>query len=86
MSIQIISVSPEGKMQLPDVILKEMFLAGGGQLAAIAEGDGILLKPLRTPGKEDFFSWMKEMQSWAKEVGYREEDVDRIIKEVRNQA
>lgn len=34
---------------------------------------------------EEFNRWMDEMQAWAKEVGYKEEDVSRIIKEYRRE-
>ena len=45
--------------------------------------DMIMLKAVKLPTAEEFEKSMDEAQDWAKFVGYKEQDVDDIIKSVR---
>ncbi len=47
------------------------------------KGDSIMLKTLKLPTAEKFEASLDEAQIWASSVGYKEEDVDEIIKSVR---
>jgi pantoate kinase len=46
-------------------------------------GDMIMLKALKLPKADEFEALLDEAQSWAESVGYKESDVDEIIKSVR---
>ena len=50
---------------------------------AYASGDVIMLKTLKLPTAEEFEASLDEAQKWASSVGYKEEDVNDIIKSVR---
>ena len=50
---------------------------------AAAHGGDIMLKTLELPDAEKIEAALDEMQKWASSVGYKEEDVNDIIKSVR---
>ena len=50
-----------------------------------AHGDTIMLKTLKLPTVDEFDAMLKEAQSWAASVGYKEEDVNDIIKSYRKE-
>ena len=62
---------------------KELSIENGDKLVAYTFGDTIMLKVLKVPTNEEFLKMMDNAQEWAKSVGYKEEDVDGTIKEVR---
>ena len=85
MDIQILTVSPEGSVQLPESMRKELYLNTGDQMAVYVFGDSVMLKPIRLPSSDYFKTRLDEAQAWAKSVGFQEEDVDNIIQEVRRE-
>ena len=46
-------------------------------------GDIIMLKLIKMPTEKDFEKSLDEAQEWAKTVGYKESDVNDIIKQTR---
>jgi hypothetical protein len=44
-----------------------------------------MLKTLKLPTVDEFDAMLKEAQSWAASVGYKEEDVNDIIKSYRKE-
>ena len=42
-----------------------------------------MLKAIKMPTEEEFKIKLKQASKWAKEVGYKEEDINDIIKSVR---
>ena len=88
MEMEILEMSREGTVRIPEGMRKEMGLSGGSWIAILVDPDSIMLKPIRVPTVQDFKAWMDEARDWAEEAGYREEDVSGIVKEFRrgNQA
>lgn len=85
MSTQILTVSSKGQISLPVSIRKHLSIDAGDKLVAYTSGDVIMLKTLKLPSAEEFEASLDEAQKWAISVGYKENDVNDIIKSVRNQ-
>ena len=83
MEAKIITVTTKGQIAIPISIRKELSIENGDKLVAYTFGDTIMLKVRKVPTYEEFLKMMDNAQEWAKSVGYKEEDVDEIIKEVR---
>lgn len=83
MSTQILTVSSNGQISLPDSIRKLLSIDTGDKLIAYTSGDVIMLKTLKLPSAEEFEASLDEAQTWAKSVGYDESDVEGIVKSVR---
>ena len=83
MNIQVLTVSSKGQISLPVAIRKLLSIDAGDKLVAYASGDVIMLKTLKLPTAEEFEASLDEAQKWASSVGYKEEDVNDIIKSVR---
>ena len=83
MSTQILTVSSKGQISLPVSMRRHLSINAGDKLAAYTSGDVIMLKVLRLPTAEDFESLMDEAGQWAASVGYKEEDVEGIVKSAR---
>ena len=77
------TVSSKGQISLPVAIRKLLSIDAGDKLVAYASGDVIMLKTLKLPTAEEFEASLDEAQKWASSVGYKEEDVNDIIKSVR---
>ena len=83
MGVNVVTVSSKGQISLPAEIRKELSIVQGDRFAAYASGDTIILKKVKIPTVEEFKLFLDEAQEWAASVGYKEEDVNDIIKEVR---
>ncbi len=83
MDTQVLTVSSKGQISLPDSIRRLLSIETGDKLVAYASGDTIMLKTLKFPSGEDFEASLNEAQKWAESVGYREDDINAIIKSVR---
>ena len=83
MNTQVLTVSSKGQISLPVSIRRLLSIETGDKLVAYTSGDSIMLKTLKLPPAEEFEAAMTEAQEWATSVGYKEEDVDSIIKSVR---
>lgn len=83
MSVQVLTVSPNGQISLPSSIRDLLSIEAGDELVAYAAGDVIMLKTLKLPDAEGVEASLDDAQRWARAVGYRERDVDDIIKAVR---
>ena len=83
MSIDVLTVSSKGQVVLPAEIRKQLSISSGDKLAAYASGDIIMLKVIKMPSEEDFIARMDEAKSWAESVGYQQDDINSIIKDVR---
>lgn len=84
MSTQILTVSSKGQISLPVAIRKLLSIDAGDKLVAYTSGDVIMLKTLKLPTAEEFETSLDEAQKWAASAGYKEDDLDDIIKSVRN--
>lgn len=83
MNAQVLTVSSKGQISLPVAIRKLLSIDAGDKLVAYASGDAIMLKTLKIPSAEEFEVALSEAQEWAASAGYREDDVNNIIKSVR---
>lgn len=83
MDPQILTVSQEGQISLPASIRESLSIDKGDKLVAYTSGDAIMLKVLKFPDAGKFESLLDEAQKWAAEVGFKESDVPRVIKSVR---
>lgn len=83
MNTQILTVSSKGQISLPVNIRKRLSIDTGDKLVAYTSGDVIMLKTLKLPSAEEFEASLDEAQKWAMSVGYNENDIDDIVKSVR---
>jgi len=83
MSTQVLTVSSKGQISLPVSIRKSLSIETGDKLVAYTSGDVIMLKAIKLPSAAEFEAALDEAQAWAAEAGYKETDVDDIIKSVR---
>ncbi len=83
MNTHILTVSSKGQISLPVSIRKLLSINTGDKLVAYTSGDVIMLKTLKLPSAEEFEASLDEAQKWAMFVGYSEDDVDNIVKSVR---
>jgi AbrB family looped-hinge helix DNA binding protein len=83
MGVDVLSVSSKGQIVLPVEMRRELEIGAGAKLAAYVLGDIIMLKPINVPTEDDFRKSLDEASDWAKKVGYKEEDVNDIIKSFR---
>ena len=83
MDTQVLTVSSKGQISLPVNIRKRLSIGTGDKLVAYSSGDVIMLKALKLPSAEEFKEALAEAQEWAASVGYKEDDVNDIIKSVR---
>ena len=83
MNAQILTLSSKGQISLPIAIRRNLNIDTGDKLAVYTSGDVVMLKVLRLPSIEEFSETLDEAKEWADSVGYKESDVDNIIKSVR---
>lgn len=83
MDAQVLTVSSKGQISLPVSLRRRLSIDTGDKLVAYTSGDVIMLKTLKLPTQAEFEAALDEAQAWAASVGYKEEDVNDIIKAVR---
>jgi AbrB family looped-hinge helix DNA binding protein len=79
----VLKVSSKGQVVLPAEMRKRLSISSGDKLAAYASGDVIMLKVIKLPNESEFKTMLNEAQDWTASVGYKQGDVDTIIKSVR---
>ena len=83
MNARILTLSSKGQISLPIAIRRNLNIDAGDKLAVYTSGDVVMLKVLRLPTAEEFSKTLDEAKEWADSVGYKESDVNDIIKSVR---
>ena len=83
MNARILTLSSKGQISLPIAIRRNLNIDTGDKLAVYTSGDVVMLKVLRLPTIEEFSETLDEAKEWADSVGYKESDVNDIIKSVR---
>ena len=83
MSVEVLTVSSKGQIVLPVEIRKNLSINSGDKLAIFVSDDIIMLKVVKIPTIEDFKIKLDEAAGWAKQVGYKESDVNKTIKSKR---
>lgn len=83
MDTQVLTVTSKGQISLPINIRKKLSIDTGDSLVAYATDDAIILKKIKLPSIDEFEKALLEAKAWATSVGYKEDDVNDIIKSVR---
>ena len=83
MGADVLTVSPTGQISLPEAFVRVLSAGKSDRVVAYTIGDSVVLKPAKAPTAESFKAWMDDAQQWAASVGYVEEDVESIVKDVR---
>jgi len=81
--MDVVTVSSKGQVVLPAGMRAALSIADGDRLAVYAADGIIMMKPVKLPTQEEFQAHLDEAREWAASVGYCEEDVADVIKEVR---
>ena len=81
MLTEITALSSKGQIVLPKSVRNSLGLKKGTKFVVFADGDNILLKPIKHPDTEDFKAVIKRAQEWAaQEDGAKEEQAAPIKK------
>lgn len=83
MGADVLTISPTGQVSLPEAFVRVLSCGGMDRVVAYTIGDSVVLKPAKAPMAESLRAWMDDAQRWATSVGYVEEDVESIVKDVR---
>lgn len=83
MAVDVLSVSSKGQVVLPVEMRKELDIDTGAKLAAYIWDGMIMLKPIDIPTEDDFKKSLDKAAKWAEDAGYKESDVNDIIKSHR---
>ena len=83
MDTQVLTVTSKGQISLPINIRKKLSIRTGDSLVAYATDDAIILKTIKLPSIDEFEKALFEAKTWAASVGYKQDDVNDIIKSVR---
>ena len=79
----IASMSSRGQIVLPVSIRRKLNLGEGSQFLVISDDENILLKPVREPSLDEFYSLIEKAQETARKIGLTEEEINSTIKEMR---
>lgn len=83
MTPDVLTVSSKGQVVLPSAIRKQLSIKEGDKLATYMADGLIILKRIELPTIDEFKAQLDQAKAWAENVGYKEEDVNEIIKSVR---
>ena len=76
-------MSSRGQIVLPISIRRKLNLGEGSQFLVISDDENILLKPVREPSLDEFYSLIEKAQETARKIGLTEEEINSTIKEMR---
>ena len=79
----IASMSSRGQIVLPISIRRKLNLGEGSPFLVISDDENILLKPVREPSLDEFYSLIEKAQKTAKKIGPTEKDIESVIMEMR---
>lgn len=83
MNTEVLSVSSKGQVVLPVKIRKKLSINNNTKLAVNMANNVIMLKVVNIPDEKDFSKMLDSAKEWAKSVGYKKSDVNKIIKAKR---
>lgn len=84
-TFEVTSLSSKGQIVIPSAMRKELGMKAGTKLMICSYGEDILLKKIQEPKKDDFRELIKKSRAWAKSRGWKQSDVKKIIKQVRDE-
>jgi len=82
---QVITVTSKGQIAIPKNIRELLDIESGDKLLIYTYGGTIMLKVLELPNPEEFKKLLDEAQEWAKKAGFKESEINEVIKEVRKE-
>ena len=81
----IAAMSSRGQIVLPIAIRKKLGLGEGSQFLVVTDNENILLKPVKEPSLDEFYSLIEQAQRTAAQLGLTEKDINAEIKAMRAQ-
>lgn len=76
-------MSSRGQIVLPIAIRRKLNLVEGSQFLVVTDNENILLKPVREPSLDEFYSLIEQAQKTAAQLGLTEEEINAEIKAMR---
>ena len=76
-------MSSRGQIVLPISIRRKLNLEEGSQFLVLTDNENILLKPVREPSLDEFYSLIEQAQRTAAQLGLTEEKINAEIKAMR---
>lgn len=83
--MQVTSLSSKGQVVIPNDIRSLLGIKTGAKLLIVTDGDSMVLKPIQTPKFEIFKDLIERSRKFAKEKNLKRSDVQKIIRQVRNE-
>ena len=77
------AMSSRGQIVLPISSRKKLNLGKGSQFLVVTDNENILLKPVKDPSLDEFYSLIEQAQKTAAQLGLTEEDINAEIKTMR---
>ena len=81
----IAAMSSRRQIVLPIAIRKKLGLVEGSQFLVVTDNENILLKPVKEPSLDEFYSLIEQAQRTAAQLGLTEDDLNAEIKAMRAQ-
>ena len=79
----IAAMSSRGQIVLPISIRRKLGLGEGSQFLIVTDSENILLKPVKDPSLDEFYSLIEQAQKTAAQLGLTEEAISAEIKSMR---
>ena len=79
----IAAMSSRGQIVLPVSIRRKLNLGEGSQFLVVTDNENILLKPVREPSLDEFYSLIEQAQKTAAQLKLTEEEINAEIKSMR---
>lgn len=76
-------LSSRGQVVIPEEIRDRLGLEAGARFVVLGEGDTVVLKRIRPPSLAEFETLLDHARTAAAEAGLREEDVEEVIRRIR---
>ena len=83
--LELTSLSSRGQVVVPNSVRRALHLEIGSKFIVIQDGENILLKPIKAPGRKEFKAVLKLGEKVAHELGLTETSIKSAIKKVRNE-
>ena len=79
----IAAMSSRGQIVLPIAIRKKLGLGEGSQFLVVTDNENILLKPVKDPSLDEFYSLIEQAHKTAAQLGLTEKEINAEIKSMR---
>ena len=79
----IAAMSSRGQIVLPISIRRKLKLGEGSQFLVVTDNENILLKPVKEPSLDEFYSLIEQAQKTAVQLGLTEDEINAEIKAMR---